>query len=104
MVIKPKNHRHFSRGCKLGNVLHTRLRLGRSYLNSHCFEINLSDSDLCLCYRRESVQHYFTECFLYTLERRFLFSIVEKYVPNFVNFSDKKKTNILLHGINLDSA
>ena len=101
--IKPKKHRHFARGCKQGNKLHTRLRLGRSMLNSHRFEINLSDTDQCLCSRSETVKHYLTECFLYTEERRLLFSTVIKYIPSFSKLSDKKKTDLLLHGMFLDS-
>ena len=101
--LKPKKYRHFGWGSKRGNTLHTQLRVGRSFLNAHGFAINLADSDLCLCARSESVIHYFTQCFLYTEERRRLYSSMEQLFPKFKTFSEKKKTDIFLHGINIDS-
>ena len=101
--LKPKKQRHFNWGSKRGNSLHTQLRVGRSFLNGHSFEINLADSNLCLCARPESVSHYFMECFLYTEERRSLFDSMEQLIPNFKKIPNKSKLNILLHGINLDS-
>jgi len=40
--LKPEKYRHYSYGSRLGNKLWTRLRLGRSYLNSHAFAIGRS--------------------------------------------------------------
>ena len=101
--MKPKKYKHFGWGSKRGNALHTQLRVGRSFLNAHGFAINLVDSDLCLCSRPESVSHFLNGCFLYTEERRLLYSSMEQLVPKFGNLSDKMKTDILLHGINIDS-
>ena len=102
-IIKPKKQKHYSRGCKRGNSLLTQLRVGRSYLNSHGYSINLVESDQCLCSRPETVSHFFNHCFLYQEERNCLLSTIRKLIPKFSNLSDKKKTDILLHGINLDS-
>ena len=101
--MKPKKYKHFGWGSKRRNALHTQLRVGRSFLNAHGFAINLVDSDLCLCSRPESVSHFLNGCFLYTEERRLLYSSMEQLVPKFGNLSDKMKTEILLHGINIDS-
>ena len=67
---KKKKVKHYSRGIsKYSNSLHTQLRVGQSYLNSHGFKINLREDDLCLCHRSETVSHFLLECFLYQEER-----------------------------------
>ena len=81
----------------------TQLRVGRSFLNSDGFRIGLVDSDLCLCQRSETVKHYFTECFLYTEERRELFVTLEQLIPKFKNLNLKEKLDLLLNGININS-
>ena len=101
--LKPKKYKHFNWGSKRGNALLTQLRVGRSFLNSHSFAINLADSDLCLCSRPESTRHYFNQCFLYTEERRVLYNSMEQLIPKFKTFSEKMKTDVLLNGINIDS-
>ena len=101
--IKPKKHKHFSRGCKTGNSLLTQLRVGRSFLNVHGFQINFSSTDKCDCSRIETVSHFLNQCFLFQPEREVLFNSIQKILPKFKTFSDKKKTDTLLFGINLDS-
>ena len=101
--MKPRKIRHYGWGSKRGNTLWTQLRVGRSFLNAHGFAINLSDSDLCLCSRSESVSHFFTECFLYAEERRLLYDSMEQILPKFKNYPIKTKLEILLNGINLNS-
>ena len=100
--LKPKRHKHFSRGPRRGNALVTQLRVGRSFLNGHGFSIGLQDSPACLCDRNETVDHYLLNCFLYTEERRLLFDTVEQLIPKFNKLTAKKKIDILLFGINLD--
>ena len=78
--IKPPRYKHFSKGNKLSNTLLTRIRVGRSYLNQHSFTIGHADSPECLCHHREeSPSHYFLDCFLYSLERQTLFSLIFWY-------------------------
>ena len=101
--LKHKKHKHFSWGSKRGNALQTQLRVGRSLLNSHGFSINLADSDLCLCSRSETTTHYMTQCFLYTEERHRLYNSIEQLIPKFSTFSNKKQSEILLNGINLNA-
>ena len=103
LEMKPKKYKHFNWGSKRGNALLTQLRVGRSFLNAHGFAINLSDTDLCLCARPESVLHYFTQCFLYTEERRVLYDSMEQLIPKFETLKEKTKLDIFLHGININS-
>ena len=63
----------------------------------------MSVTDQCDCSRIETVSHYLNQCFLNNVERELLFDKIEKLIPKFKTFSDKKKTDILLFGINLDS-
>ena len=67
VILKPVKLRHYAYGNKLGNKLWTRLRLGRSYLNSHGYAIGKVPSPACQCHHKnETVQHYVLDCFLYT--------------------------------------
>ena len=101
--IKPPRYKHFSRGNKFTNKLLTRIRVGRSDLNQHKFTIGLVDSPECSChFTFESPEHFFLSCFLYSLERQTLFSLVEHYIPKFPRLNRKQKLDILLKGINPD--
>ena len=101
--LKSKKQKHFSYGNKLSNKWLTQIRLGRSFLNQHKFTIGLSDSPSCLCDRIESSEHFLLHCFLYTEERKTLFSSVQNMFPKFSTFPDKRKFETLLFGVNLDS-
>ena len=101
--IKPPRYKYFSRGNKCTNKLLTRIRVGRSDLNQHKFTIGLVDSPECSChFTFESPEHFFLSCFLYSLERQTLFSLVEHYIPKFPRLNRKQKLDILLKGINPD--
>ena len=55
----PQKRRHFAYGSKLGNKLITRLRVGRSYLNSDSFAIGKVSSPTYMChYPNETSKHY----------------------------------------------
>ena len=43
-LLKPQQARHYSYGSRLGNKLLTRLRLGRTFFNSHGFAIGKTTS------------------------------------------------------------
>ena len=97
--LKPTKYKHYSYGSRLGNKLLTRLRLGRSYLNSHGYTIGKVTSPACLCHsRNETVKHYMLECFLYTIERQSLLEQVEQHVAGFASLSQENKLNILIFG------
>ena len=102
--FKPPKFKHFSKGSKLGNSLLTRIRLGRSDLKQHRFVIGLSDSPECFCHHKiESSEHFFLDCFLYSLERRILFNLIEHFIPNFHNLNRNKKLDIILKGIDIEN-
>ena len=88
---KPIRLRHYSYGSRLGNKLWTRMRLGRTYLNSHGFAIQKVKSPSCMChFNNETPTHYLLDCFLYTVERQSLFDRVSQLVTNFDRLSKTK--------------
>ena len=70
---------------------------------THSYTINLAENDLCLCSQTETVKHYFFKCFLYQNERSILFEKLDKILPKFSKLPDKRKIDIILNGINLNS-
>ena len=98
--FKPCKYKHFSKGSKIGNSLFSKIRLNRSDLNQHKFDIGQHDTPECLCHAKsESSLHYIMDCFLYSGERQTLFNLVEHYIPNFTKLSKTKQFEILLLGI-----
>ena len=76
--LKPPKIKHYSKGMKQSNILLTRLRVGRSDLNLHKFSNGFTDTPECMFHaKEESTLQYFLECFIYTAERRTMFSLVE---------------------------
>ena len=99
-LIKPSRIKHHDKGSKIGNCLLTRIRVGRSGLNLHKFTIGQIDKPECMChFKEESPKHFFLDCFLYTIERQTLFSLVEHYIPKFQRLSNSEKFNILMNGL-----
>jgi hypothetical protein len=49
---------HYYVGCKLGQILHARLRMNCSALNAHLFIRNLVESPNCICGITETVSHF----------------------------------------------
>ena len=93
--IKPQKYKHFGKGSKLGNTLITKIRVGRSSLNQHQFTIGISDSPECFChFKVESPEHYFLDCFLFSLERQNLFDLIEHYVPNFIRLNKRESLKL----------
>ena len=98
--LKPTKYKHFSKGSKIGNSLLSRIRLNRSDLNLHKFDIGLHETPECSCHAKsESSIHYFMDCFLYAGERQTLFNLVEHYIPYFPKLNKRKQFEILLSGI-----
>ena len=102
--LKPQKVKHYSRGVsKLANSLHTQLRVGRSFLNSHGFSIGLNSSDLCSCSKPETTSHYLISCQLYKDERSILFQTISKHIPSFPSLPQYKQLDIMLFGININN-
>ena len=61
-------------------ILHARLRLGASQLNSHLFKIGVKDSPKCSCgAKNEDAWHYFFVCPNYTIFRHKLQSTINQF-------------------------
>ena len=96
---KPPKFKFYSRGTKLGNSLITRLRVDRSYLNSHAYSIGLAPSPQCACgAKQETTLHMVNFCPLFASGRRYLFDLVEQLVSPFSKFNQKEKMFTLLYG------
>ena len=80
-----------------------RMRIGRSYLKSHGFAINLSSSDRCMCGAVDDNKHLLLFCFIFQEERQTMLSKINSILPNFLSLTISKQVFILLNGINLDS-
>ena len=55
--LAPSRFKFLAHGSKLGNKYITRIRVGRSYLNDHSYQIQMTPSPQC-----ESTLHYFLDC------------------------------------------
>ena len=67
-LLKPP--RYYSYGCRVINVLHTRLRHRASNLNADLFRVNLFNDPGCVCgWVIEDAIHFFLECCLYVEAR-----------------------------------
>ena len=61
-------------GCKVGNILHTRLRLNASTLNPNLFQIQIASSPCCDCGSpKETVAHLVLNCPHFNMLRSELF-------------------------------
>ena len=88
---------------KKSNCLLCRLRVGRSFLKSHGFSVNLSLTDKCLCGAVDDNKHFCFFVFFFQPERSEMLKKIECYVPNFSCLSIAKQCEILLYGINLNN-
>jgi hypothetical protein len=67
--IKTQNSKcpaHYYSGTRLGQILHTILRMNSSSLNEHLFIRNLVDTPNCACGQVESTSHFLISCKKYT--------------------------------------
>ena len=93
-------------GNRRNNVLHARLRMGLSHLNSHMFQIhsNNTDSASCLCgYPHENQQHFVLTCPLYHGIRTEMLRETLRIIPNFTQLNQNQQLSIYLSGNNLNS-
>ena len=103
--IKPERIKHFAVGPNESNSLLTRFRTGRTNLNANRFTIGQTDDQSCLCHvSSENSEHYFLDCFLYTVERQNLFSLVEYLIPKLSKLNRKQKFKILTRGIDINNS
>ena len=62
-------------GSRIGQILHTRLRLECSSLNSHLYKKNIVPSPSCLCSGFGSSNHFLLVCPRYTVARNLYFKL-----------------------------
>ena len=68
---------YYSHGSRYFNIIHTRLRLGLSGLNSHLHRFNIIPSPVCKCLNPdESTRHFLLECPAYSAPRESLLKTV----------------------------
>ena len=75
------------------SILHSRLRMGRSQLNEHLFQIGIKESPACSCgAASESIWHYFLTCPRYIIIRDILHLSINyasaSFCPNTILFGD----------------
>ena len=100
----PIKYKFLSRGDKKGNKLLKQICIGRSYLNSHSFAIQMSPSPECSChFPNESSTHFFLDCFMWTEERRTMLGVFEHFIATFSSFTKQKKINLILYGYDRDN-
>ena len=99
--------KYFTFGAKLGNTLHTQLRVGMSKLNSHLFKIqNTILHPHCPCgHRTEGTLHFILHCPLYTEHRQVLMqNISNKLGEDFTHFTHTRQLETLLYGLHISAA
>ena len=88
-LLKPS--RYYLYGCRVLNVLHTRLRYRSSNLNADLFRVNLINDPGCVCgWVIEDAIHFFLECCLYVEAR--------EQLTNNLQFLDSLLIETLLFG------
>ena len=103
LLYKPQKQKHYNYGDKRANTLLCRLRVRRSFLKSHSFKINFSNSDRCWCGEEDHTQNFLLSCFLFQQERKEMLEKVQTIIPNFLKQSKTRQCEFLLFGINLNS-
>ena len=85
---------YFSKGKRLSNILHTKLRHNCSALNSDLYRVNIKDTPQCSCGAHdENSEHYFMFCPKYNAQRGILFNslrgICQTFTLNTLLFGDE---------------
>ena len=98
----PQPSHYFTLGTKVGNTLHTQIRLGMSKLNTHQYSIQKTASPSCACgYKQENTKHFIIHCPRFASARSELFSQVSTHLnTDFRTLSDDTKIDTLLNGHN----
>ena len=96
----PQPSHYFTLGTKVGNTLHTQIRLVMSKLNTHQYSIQKTASPSCACgYKQENTKHFILHCPRFASARSELFSQVSTHLnTDFRTLSDDTKIDTLLKG------
>ena len=102
--LKPKKTKHLNRGIsKYSNSLHTQLRVGRSFLAAHGFEIGLNTTDRCDCSKQETTKHFLISCPNFETQRTKMFKEISLLLPKFTKLTISEKVKVMLYGISSNS-
>ena len=96
---------YFFIGTQIGNLLHTKLRLNVSRLNSHQFSLQRTDSPSCSCgHPLENTKHFLLNCPFYRAQREALFLTLSSVLnTNFSAIPPSEQQDILIYGKRLSS-
>ena len=96
----PHPPHYYTLGTKLGNTLHTQLRVGMSRLNAHQYTIQKNTDPACACgHKHENTNHFILDCPLFTSERTDLFTKMSLQLNiDITKLTNATKLNILLFG------
>ena len=96
---------YFSYGSKIGNKIHTQLRLGNSTLNSHLFQFQKVPHPNCQCGQGlETALHFTLHCPLHAQLRDTLFqAITNELNTDFSHFTTNQKYNTLIYGKHMNT-
>ena len=94
------DHFYLTIGSKLGNMLHTRIRLNASDLKEHRTGLGKSESPTCDCgASKESTEHFILSCPLFLSARTWLFQEISAALEtNFQSMPSQLKIDILING------
>ena len=85
-------------GTKLGNIFHSRFRMGLTQLNADIFKYNPLHSPACSCgYPKEDVKHFVLECPNFAQHRIALLDLITTH-DILRNLAMKQVINILIFG------
>ena len=98
--VENSSNPYLSLGYKIGNTLHTKLRLQSSDLNEHRYKLGKTDSPKCLCgASREDTNHFLLSCPMFSAERNDMFRQLSAALNlNFQDISQRRKIQIMLYG------
>lgn len=87
---KLKIPKYYTIGTRLGQILHTRLRMNCSSLKRHLYYCNLESDPYCQCENIESNSHYLLSCKNYDQQRlEHLYSLNLNLSSNLLLFGDE---------------
>ena len=92
----------YALGSKTNDIIHARLRMNMSELNSHLFAVQKTPSPGCRCgHHTENIKHFIFFCPNYTIQRNDMYTQISAIIFDFQNKPISEQFHILLHGTGL---